>query len=131
MILLFLVHPSKFLNLLFVTTFFLLFSMFFVLMFIQNFVLNSFFKKKYSFNIFFNLDFNLPIFKKFYIKSCYKFLNYSKLRDYKEEKILLKSILLVFNDRKKEFQVLIQTRPLLIAIIILTYLSTWVINLMV
>lgn len=100
-------------------------------MFLQNFVLNSFFKKNYSFIIFFNLDFNFSIFKKFYIKSCYKFLNYTKLIDYKEDKILLKSVLLVFNDRKKEFQVLIQSRPLVILIIILTYLSTWLINLMV
>jgi len=128
-ILIFLIHPLKFLNLYFVTSFFLLFSLFFILLFLQNFILNSLFKNNCSFITFFNLDSTLSGFKKFYIKSFYKFLYYSKLREYKEEKILLKSVLLVFNNRKKKFQVLIQYRPPLILIIILTYLFAWFIKL--
>jgi len=130
-ILIFLTHPLKFLNLLFVNSFFLLFSLFFILLVIKNFTLNSLFKNNCSFHIFFDLDVNFTFFKKFYVKSFYKFLNYSKLSECKEEKIILKSISLIFNNRKKKFQILIQFRPPLILMIILTYIIAWLIKLMI
>lgn len=68
-------------------------------------------------------------FKKIYIKSAYKFLNYTNLSEYKEEKLLLKSNLLIFNIRRSKFQILVQYRPPLILLIALTYLIAWFVKL--
>ncbi len=125
-ILIFLIHPIQFLNLFFVTSFFLWFSLLIILIFLQNFLINSLNKNDCSFTTFLNFNSKFTAFKKFYIKTIYKFLNYSKLSEYKEEKIILKSILIIFNNRKNQFQVLVQYRPPLILIIILTYLFAWI-----
>ena len=69
--------------------------------------------------------------ERLYIKCFYKFINYSKLSNYKEEKSLIKSFFLVFNNQKRVIQVLVQYRPPLIALIILTYLSICFLNLIV
>lgn len=125
----FLIHPLKYVNLFFVFSFFLWFSLFFIILFLQNFILNSLFKNNIVFISFFDLYSKFSVFKRLYIKSFFKFLNYSKLSDYKEEKMFLKSLLLVFNNREKKFQVLIQYRPPLILLIIFTYFISWFIRL--
>lgn len=72
--------------------------------------------------ILFDLNLKFSVFKRFYIKSFFKFLNYSKLSKYKTEKMILKSNLLIYNNNKNRFQILIQYRPPLIIIIIFTYI---------
>ena len=121
-ILIFITHPVKFLNINLVTSFFLLFSFFFILLFILNFILNKILKDTNSFIIFFSSNLRYSGSEKLYIKFFYKFLDYSKLGDCKEEKFLCKSVFLVYNINKKKIQVLVQFRPPLIILIILTYL---------
>ncbi len=128
-ILIFFIHPLQFLSLFFVMSFFLWFSILIFLVFVQNFIINSFYKNHCSFSMFLNIISKSSGFKKVYIKCAYKFLNYSDLSEYKEEKFLLKSILLIFNDSKSKFQVLVQYRPPLILLIVLTYLIVWFIKL--
>jgi len=100
-------------------------------MFILKCVINSIFKDKYSFIIFFNSNLKYSVFERFYIKSFYKFINYSKLSEYKEEKNPIKSVFLVFNNKKRVIQVLVQFRPPLIILITLAYLSISFLNLVV
>jgi hypothetical protein len=110
-------------------SFFLWFSILIILVYVQNFIINSLYKNGYSFSIFLNINLNYSGFKKTYIKSACKFLNYSNLGTFKDEKFLLKSISLIFNERKSKFQVLVQFRPPLILLIVLTYLITWFVKL--
>lgn len=69
--------------------------------------------------------------KRIYIKSFYEFISYSKLNAYKEEKNLIKSLILVFNNGKGVIQILVQVRHPLIVLITLTYLSIIYLNLIV
>lgn len=100
-------------------------------MYIVKYAVNSISKDKYSFIIFFNLNLKYSVFKRFYIKSFYEFINYSELNAFKEEKNIVKSPFLVFNNEKGVFQVLVQVRPPLIVLIFLTYFSIIYFNLMV
>ncbi len=100
-------------------------------MFISKYLINSVFRDKYSFIVFLNSNLKYSVFKRFYIKSFYKFIDYSKLSEYNEEKSLIKSIFLVFNNKKRVLQVLVQTRPPLIILITLAYLSISILNLVV
>lgn len=123
------VHPLQFLNLFFVMSFFLWFSIAIILIFVQNFILNSFYKNNCSFSIFLTINSKYSGFKKIYIKSAYKFLNYTNLSEHKEEKLRLKSNLLIFNIKRSKFQILVQYRPPLILLVVLTYLIAWVVKL--
>lgn len=128
-ILIFITRPVEYLNLYFVISFFLLFSFYFILMFILNCILNNTLKANTSFITFFNLNLGFSVLKRFYIKSFYRFLHYSKLSDYKEEKFILKSIFLVYNNKKRSIEVLVQLRLPVIILIILSYLSVCLIKL--
>ncbi len=79
--------------------------------------------------MFLNINLKFTRIEKVYIKSAYKFLNFTNLSEHKDEKFLLKSILLIFNDRRSKFQVLVQYRPPLILLIVLTYLIAWFVRL--
>jgi len=92
-------------------------------MFIVRYIKNSIFNIKYSFTLFFNSNLKCSVFKRFYIKSFYSFIDYSRLSEVNEEINQIKSIFLVFNIEKRVIQVLVQYRPPLIILITLTYLS--------
>ncbi len=127
-ILIFLVHPPKYLNLHFTINFFLLFSLFFISLFIINYILNSTFKNNCSFIILFNSNLKSSFFYNLYIKFFCNFFSILKLKDYSEEKYQIKSYFLVFNYRKESIQILIQFRPPLIILIIITYFSCYLLN---
>lgn len=112
----------KYLDLNFAVYFFLFFSLFFILVFILNYFLNKFLKNNCSFITLFNSNPKYSNCQKFYIKCFFKFLDYSKLSMYEEEKSICKSFYLIYNSTKKKFQILVQIRPPLIILIILTYL---------
>jgi hypothetical protein len=114
-----------------ITQFFLIFSILFISFFIYKFSLNNLTKNYLSFNILFISSLHFSRIKKFYFKCFYEYLDYSKFTQYNEKKSLLKSIILVFNYEKNEFQVLVQYRPPLIFLIILSYLIVCFMNLAV
>ena len=120
LILIFLVYPLLVLNFTVILTFFLIFSLLFVMFFLINLVNNSSLKKGFSFFLIFNTHSNISVIKKSFIKSFYKFHNFSELEDYREEKSLIKSLNLVYNVEVNKFQILCQNRPPLIIIIILS-----------
>jgi hypothetical protein len=97
------------------------FSLFFVFFFIINLILNKIFRDGYSFIHFFNLNLELSTFKKFYLRSFYKFFDYSDISDYIEKKYLIKSLNLVYNFKKNKFQIFGQIRPPLIMFVTLSY----------
>jgi len=120
-IFIFFVHPILLLNLTYIFSFFLVFSLFFVFFFMINLILNNNFRDSSSFILFFNLNLNLSTLKKTYLRSFYKFFDYSDLSDYIEKKFLIKSLNLIYNFKKKKFQILGQIRPPLIMFVILSY----------
>lgn len=83
--------------------------------------MNNSIKKSCSFIIFFNLNLRYSFLKRFFIKSFYKFSNYSRLFEYNEEKKKIKSSLLIFNYEKGLVEVLVQLRPPICILIILSY----------
>jgi Flp pilus assembly protein protease CpaA len=127
-IFIFFVHPILLLNMTFIFSFFLFFSLFFILYFMVNLIFNSIFGDNFSFNLFFNLNIKLSTFKKAYFKSFYRFFNYSDLYDYIERKYYIKSLNLLYNFKKKKFQILCQIRPPLIVLIILSYYIIFFLN---
>ena len=120
-IFIFIIHPILFLNLLVIFTFYLAFSLFFIIIFIINGINNNLLKNNYSFLLFFNFNSKISILKKVYIKTFYRFFNYSELCNYMERKYLLRSLNLIYNVRKYKFQTLCQIRPPLIIVVILAY----------
>lgn len=128
-ILIFFLHPVKFLNFYFITSFFLLFSLLIILIFIVNFVNNISFRNNDSFEIFFNSNYKYSSFKRNFIKTFFKFLNFSELEYYNEEKHLVKSLILIYNNVRRRIQILVEYKPPLIFIIIISYftvLITWI-----
>ena len=130
-ILIFVTHPVKYLDLNFVASFFLFFSLFFILLFIINYFLNELIKNNSSFINLFNSNSRYSSYQKFYIKTFYKFLDYSILSMSRGEKFICKSLLLIYNNEKKKIQILVQIRPPLIILIILTYLFVCLIKLII
>lgn len=120
LILIFLVYPLLVLNFTVILTFFLIFSLLFVMFFLINLAINSSLKKSLSFFLIFNTHSKISAIKKYFIKSFYKFHNFSELGDYMEEKSLIKSLNLVYNVEINKFQILCQNRPPLIIIIVLS-----------
>lgn len=120
-LLIFSIHPIKYLNYNFVLFFFLFFSLFFFILFFFNLIINSVKKNSYSFQIFFNSHFKISILKKLFIKLFYKFLNLSKLKDFNGDKIFIDTLFIIYNNQKRELQILTLYRPPLILICIISY----------
>lgn len=127
-IFIFFVHPILLLSVTVVFSFFLFFSLFFVMFFIVNLILNNIFGDCFSFILYFNLNFKLSILKKVYLKSFYRFFNYSNLCNYIERKYYIKSLNLIYNLKKNKFQILCQIRPPLMVLIFLSYYIIFFLN---
>lgn len=127
-IFIFFVHPILFLSVTVIFSFFLIFSLFFVIFFMVNLILNNIFGDGFSFILYFNLKFKLSIFKKAYLKSFYRFFNYSDLCDYIERQHYIKSLNLIYNFKKNKFQILCQIRPPLMVFIFLSYYIIFFLN---
>ncbi|MFX1394625.1 MAG: prepilin peptidase [Promethearchaeota archaeon] len=122
-ILVFIIHPIKYLNFDFVISFFLLFSLFFLTLFILNFLFNYIVNNCYSFDILFNLDLNINSLKRLYFKMFFRFFNLSEIKKFQGYKKLLKSQAILYNYIKKKFQLFVQYRPPLVFICMLAYYS--------
>ncbi len=119
--LIFFVHPVKFLTFYFITSFLLLFSLLILLIFMINFANNINFRNNDSFEIFFNTNYKFSSFKRSFIKTFFKFLNFSELEYYNEDKHLVKSLILIYNSARRRIQILVQYRPPLIFISLISY----------
>jgi len=120
-LLIFSVHPIKYLNYFFVLFFFLLFSLFFFILFFFNLVINSIKKNSYSFRIYFNFHYKISILRKLFMKLFCKFFNLSKLKEFDGDKIFIDTLFIIYNNEKRELQILALYRPPLIIICIISY----------
>lgn len=129
-ILVFIIHPISLLNLSILFTFFFVFSLLFAIFFSINLIINHF-KNHSSFELFFNLGLKISALKKYYIKTFYNFHNFSGLSDYNETKYLIKSLVLILNNKNSKIQILCQLRPPLTIIIMPTYYIIYYLTLIV
>jgi len=121
MILVFLIHPVKFLNLNFIISFFLLLSLLFCSIFFFNLLYNSFFNNSFSFEILFAINQNISILKQIYFKIFCNFTILAKIYDYEDNKKIMVCPYIIFNISKNRFQSLVQYRIPLVAIIMFSY----------
>ncbi|TFG14539.1 MAG: hypothetical protein EU535_03190 [Promethearchaeota archaeon] len=119
-LLIFLVHPILYLNCYIISLFFLLFSLLFLTFFFFNMIINSTTKINNSFQIYFKFCSNI-LFTRFFIKMFYKFFDLSNLKNYNGDKFFIKTIFIIYNHQKREFQILAQYRPPLIILCLLSY----------
>jgi len=117
----------------FISFYFFLFSLLYFGMVSLNFAVNSRIRSKDVFHMLFSLDYNLSFLKKFYIKSFYRFSDFSKLLNYKDDKYRITSISLYYNAYFGKFNLLTQSRPPLILLCVISYyiLHLWKIILMI
>ncbi len=131
LILIFMIHPIPILNIPIIFFFYLIFSFFFIILCMINFVMNNYTNRHLSFALFFKKNIKLSILKNFYIKSFYKFQNFSELNNYCEHTYVIKSTTLIFNGKRNKFQILSQLRQPLIIIIIPSYYIMYYVKLIV
>jgi len=104
----------------------LIFSYFFVFLFLYlllELVFYLFLKvlSKYnSYSMMYCLNENFSVLRKIFVKICYRFLDFSHLNRYKNEKFVLRSLNLFYNEKKEKFQVLTQFKPPVVILIFLT-----------
>ena len=66
------------------------------------------------------LEENLARSNKIFVLIFYKFLDFSQISKYSDEKFVLKALNLFFNEKKERFQILTQFRPPIVILILLT-----------
>jgi len=119
-VLIFSIHPVKYLNYYNVLLFFLLYSLFFFSLFFFNLIINSTDKNSYSFQIYFNFHCRGDI-NKLFIKMFYKFISLSKLKDKNNDKFFIETLFIIYNNKKRRIQILVQYRPPLMIICLISY----------
>jgi Flp pilus assembly protein protease CpaA len=104
----------------------LIYSFFFVFMFlyITLILVNSLFIKvlarNKSYDMIYGLQENFTFSHKIFIILFCKFLDFSQISKYTNEKFVLKSLNLFYNEKKEKFQILTQFRPPLVILIFIT-----------
>lgn len=120
-IIIFFVHPTKYLKISYIFLFFLILSLLFLVFFFTNYLSNSFTKISYSFDIFFNLGFKISILKKLFIRMFYHFFSFSKIINYREVKKSLRGQFIIYNSKTGSLQFLAQYKFPFVLICILSY----------
>jgi len=128
MILIFLIHPVKFLNFHFIASFFLLFSLIFYSIFFLNFLYNSFTDNSFSFDILFTIYQKISTLRKIYFKIFYNFDILAKICEHDENKKSIICPYIIYNTYKNRFQFLVQYRIPLVLIIMLSYYLAIILN---
>jgi len=86
-----------------------------------NFTNNYIFRNKFSFDQFFIINHSISKIKHIYFSLFYRFSNYSEVNTLNDIKLLIRDTNLYFNFKSEKFQILTQSRPPLIIIVIITY----------
>ena len=100
-----------------------LFSFFFVFLFLYlilgvvNYLFNNFLSNNNSYDMIYSLEENFSFLHRVFIITFYKFLDFSQINRYTNEKFVLKSLNLFYNKNKGKFQILTQYRPPLVILI--------------
>ncbi len=129
MILVFLIHPVKFLNLNFVISFFLLLSLLFCSCFFFNLLYNSFFNNSISFEILFAINQNISTLKQIYLKIFCNFTILAKIYNFEDNKKIMIYSYIIYNIYRNRFQSLVQYRIPFVLIIMFSYYLVIFLNL--
>jgi len=103
-----------------------LFSFFFVFLFLYLilgvviYLFNNFLSNNNTYNMIYSLKENFSFLRKVFIVIFYKFLDFSQINRYTNEKFVLKSLNLFYSKKKGTFQILAQYRPPLVVLIFFT-----------
>jgi Flp pilus assembly protein protease CpaA len=115
-----LLNPIHKFNFQWIFSFFFVFLFLYLLLLFFIYLFNSNLTKNSSYNMILGLNENLKPSHKIFIILFYKFLDYSRIRKYTDEKFILKSLNLYFSHKKEKFQILTQFRPPLVILILFT-----------
>ncbi|MFW9820919.1 MAG: prepilin peptidase [Candidatus Thorarchaeota archaeon] len=115
--------PTQGFNFDWIFTFFFVFMFLYLLLTAFNSLFNNLIFKNNSNKMLHGLEENLKLSHKIFVIIFYKFLDFSQIRNYTDEKFILKSLNLFFNEKKEKFQILTQFRPPLVILILLTNIS--------
>ena len=113
-------YPTHSFNFQWIFSFFSVFLTLYVLLMLVNFLLNNGLSGNNSYDMLHGLEEKLSISHKIFIILFYKFLDFSQINSYTDEKFILKSLNLFFNEKKEKFQILTQFRPPLAILILFT-----------
>ncbi len=115
-IIIFLIHPLKYLKFLHISLFYLLFSLGFILYFLFQFLVDNISGKGFFFDEFISKLSKNTILRRLFLKAFYQFNSLLKI-----EKFLLNSS--IHKSKEKKIQLLIHNRPPLIFIITIVYIT--------
>jgi Flp pilus assembly protein protease CpaA len=101
-------------------SFFFLFLCLYLTLILVNSLFINILSKNNSCDMINGLQENLTLSNKIFIILFYKFLDFSQINKYTNEKFVLKSLNLFYNKKKEKFQILTQFRPPLIILIFIT-----------
>ncbi|MFX0071853.1 MAG: prepilin peptidase [Candidatus Hermodarchaeota archaeon] len=118
----FLIHPSNYINLYRVLLFFLLFSLSFLAYMIIKIIYNGVKNKNYTFQILFNFYIKISNVKRIYIKVFYKSYTLTELRNVNPDKVNLSNFFMIYDYNKRQFQIIIHYRIPLIINLVVSYL---------
>ncbi|MFX0046862.1 MAG: prepilin peptidase [Candidatus Hermodarchaeota archaeon] len=104
----------------------IIFSYFFVFLFLYlllelvNYFFINVLSRNNSYSMIYGLKENFSFLHKMFFKFFYRFLDFSHITRYKNEKFVLRSLNLFYNEKKEKFQVLTQFKPPVVILIFLT-----------
>jgi Flp pilus assembly protein protease CpaA len=113
-------NPTNRFNFQWIFSFFFVFLFFYLIFVLVHYLFINIFSGNNSYDMIYSSGEDLTLFYKFFIMLFYKFLNFSQRSKYADEKFILKSLNLFYNEKKERFQILTQFRPPLVVLIFLT-----------
>lgn len=107
-------------NLQWIFSFFFVFLSLFLLVVLVNYKINNVLSGNNLYDMIYGLKENFTFLHKIFIILFFKFLDFSAVSEYANEKFVVKSLNLFYNEKKEKFQILTQFRPPLVILIFFT-----------
>ncbi len=118
---LFLFNPIYYLNFQWLFLFFSVLLLLYLILGIISYLITHNLTNKNVYEMFFSENENFSKMHKIFIEIFYKFRDFSQLNKFNDEKYLLKSLILFYNDKTEKIQFLTQYRPPIVILIFFTY----------
>ncbi len=118
---LFLFNPIYYLNFQWLFLFFSVLLLLYLILGIISYLITHNLTNKNVYEMFFSENENFSKMHKIFIEIFYKFRDFSQLNKFNDEKYLLKSLILFYNNKTEKFQFLTQYRPPIVILIFFTY----------
>jgi Flp pilus assembly protein protease CpaA len=118
---LFLFNPIYYLNFQWLFLFFSVLLLLYLILGIISYLITHNLTNKNVYEMFFSENENFSKMHKIFIEIFYKFRDFSQLNKFNDEKYLLKSLILFYNNKTEKIQFLTQYRPPIVILIFFTY----------